>query len=254
MTAGNPTPNEEDDLFNFDDLFRGPSNAEPATGATPAPAATVTAPRAPASAVKPPVASATPAAANTPGQLPLVRPVTQRPQSATAPLAAALPAGLAPESRRSGALSLAAIVLATLVNLALVGVVWRSMSGMGSALREVGDQVARASESSAQPANDPELERQQVRDAEPQASEGEQALEAAARDLSLGDFERCRVRLHSLLCVIDRFDAKLRSRLTSRAQVMIADSYREQADRIERESATLSGESGFISVPKEPKR
>jgi hypothetical protein len=252
MTPGNPTPNEEDDLFNFDDLFRSPSKSEPATVA--APAASATATRAPAAVPKPLVASAAPAPANTPGQLPLVRPVTPKPQSAPVPQTEARTAMLEREPRRASALTFATLGLATLVNLALVGVVWRSMSGMGNALREVGDQVARASELSAEPAREPGHEWQAIMDAAPKSGEGEQALEAAAHDLAIGDFERCRVRLYSLLTVVDRFDVKLRSGLTSRAQVMIADSYREQADRVERESATHVGESGFLSVPGESQR
>lgn len=243
MTPGNPTPEEEDDLFNFDDLFRGPSKAESATATARVP------PALPKPA--PAAASAAPAVASTPSQLPLVRPVTPRPPVQTAPLAAAPPVI---EPRRAGGLNLAALGLATLVNLALVGVVWRSMSGMDSALREVGDQVARASEPSSSTANTPRHEWQQLMDAAPVSGEGEQALESAAHDLSLGDYERCRVRLYSLLAVVDRFDVKQRSRLTSRAQVLIADSYREQADRVERESATHAGESGFISVPGKAQR
>lgn len=257
MTPADPTLHEEEDLFNFDELLRSPSKVEPAASAAapaPAPSPAPATPRAQVLAPKPAAASAPPTIVNTPGQLPLVRPVAPTGPAPLSPQAAALSAMLEPQPRRVGALTLATLGIATLVNLALVGVVWRSMSGMGSALREVGDQVARASETSTEAPRTSPQEVQQLAVPAPTSLEGEQALDAAAHDLSLGDFEHCRARLYSLLTVIDRFDAKLRSSLSSRAQVMIADSYREQANRVEREALARSGESGFLSLPVEPHR
>ena len=259
MSTDSKQPSEDDDLFNFDDLFRAPSTGEPAVVTAPAVAQTVFAPapaaRTPVATAKP-TATVKPAAATQPtptnAQLPVVKAVA--PKVAEAPTAKlAAPLAMPPsETRRASPLTLVAVGMAMLVNLALIGIVWRSMSGMDAALREVGDHVARASE----PAAHEQIVKPQTWQAlvieAPTDGEAERALESAAADVRLGEFELARTRLYSLLSVIDRFDVKLRASLTSRAQVLIADTYREQADRVEHETAADAAQSGFMKLSQEP--
>jgi hypothetical protein len=235
VSSQNQAPDEADDLFNFDDLFRGSSQPE-SVGAGASTSAPLSAPR-------PTPTSPAPSSAAAPGQLPLVKAVAPKP-AAPAPAPSANPAAL---PRRFGAPTVALLLIATLANLALVGVVWRSMSGMGSALSAAVDKVANANESP--PATAPRAVEawEYLNIKVPTSNESKQALDAAAKDLSQGDFERARARLYSLLAVVDRFDVSLRAGVTSRAQVMLADSFREQADRIEAQGAARPAQSGFLT-------
>ena len=164
---------------------------------------------------------------------------------------------------RPRALSQILLACALLGNLALVGVVWRSMKDMSAALvrdeepatRSTGhdeDHLGAPPKHASQGApvsRAPEIE--PIGFAEPQGTapdpqEGELALETAAEEIRLGEFERARARLYSLLSVLDRFAPTERSGLASRAQVLVADSYRAQADELERQVA------GFVPADGSP--
>lgn len=164
---------------------------------------------------------------------------------------------------RPRALSQILLACAVLGNLALVGVVWRSMKDMSAALvrdeapatRSTGHDeehlVAPPKHASpdAPVRRAPEIE--PIGSAEPHGTapdpqEGELALETAAEEIRLGEFERARARLYSLLSVLDRFAPTERSGLASRAQVLVADSYRAQADALERQVA------GFVPADGSP--
>ncbi len=274
MTTGNISNDEEDDLFNFDGLSHGAKPNAPATKVAPGPAAPIpsVAPAAvqaatPVAHVVTTVPTAALPSANAPagralptqaigtqghvaGQLPLVMPVTAKTASAPISDAAAQIPTASRGKQRPPILTFAALLLATLVNVALVGIVWRSMSSMDSALKEVGERAGRVEEYT-QPA--PPAQRsawQDLSELAPKSDEGELALATAAEEIARGEYENARARLYSVLSVIDRFDAKLRSNLASRAQVLAADSYREQADRVEREAGAVAA-PGFVAESKE---
>lgn len=271
MTTGNISSNEEDDLFNFDGLSLGAKTGAAASAVAAAPAAPIapaaahastplahvasTAPAAALPTASSPVARPLPAqAAGTQGQaaaqLPLVMPVTAKPASAPSFEAAAQPQSSSRAKQRPSILTFAALVLATLVNVALVGIVWRSMSSMDSALKEVGARAGQIDEPSEPAPLTPSSAWKDLSLLAPKSDEGELALATAAEEIARGEYESARARLYSVLSVIDRFDAKVRSNLASRAQVLAADSFREQADRVEREAAAVAA-PGFVDGPKE---
>lgn len=274
MANDQAPPDDGDDLFNFDDLMR--DSAKPAAAQTPAAPATPvasggTAAQAPAQpapsasnpnhapnhpappSVAPQDKPAAPAVAK-----PVARTTTAAAQAQVAAVKAVVaktpepaPAREVPASRpRSNRWTLVAFAVATAVNLALVGVVWNSMSGVGDALRDVGENVARA-----QDGGEPRSSAwSQITLDAPKADEGELALETAAAEIERGEYERARARLYSLLSVLDRFDVDLRPNLAARAQVLAADSYRVQADAAEREILESSSRAGFVTPPSEEHR
>ena len=269
MATEDPSINEDDDLFNFDGLSR--STSEIATSATAATAtaaksAHATAPKVPAPALPTPVATkatserstaALPAAAapaapavltsTTPGQLPLVKPVVAK---AVEPRSAAPAAPLAPvraSGKRPAALTFGLLGIAMLLNIALVGVVWHSMSGADAqknpeALPVVHQSVPAPIAVVTKP---PAFQNLDIH--VPQPSEGELALAAATDEIKRGEYERARARMYSLLSVIDRFKIAERPNLAARAQVLAADAYREQADAVERQTISVHEAPGFVS-------
>ncbi len=270
MTTGNIT-SEEDDLFNFDGLSHGAkpnppapklatapvASAAPAAAqaATPVSHAASTAPAAALPLANAPAARALPtpvagAQGHVAGQLPLVAAQLAKPASTPTSEASAQVQTASRGKQRPSILTFAALLLATLVNVALVGIVWRSMSSMDSALKEVGERAGRVDEHT-DPA--PPVQPSTWKDLSslaPKSDEGELALATAAAEIARGEYESARARLYSVLSVIDRFDAKVRSNLASRAQVLAADSFREQADRVEREAGAIAA-PGFIDESKE---
>ena len=274
MTTDNISGDEEDDLFNFDGLSHGAkpmattqktasspvaqvATAAPALAQAATPAANVVsaAPAAALPSANAPTARALPTQAagtqgHVAGQLPLVMPVTAK--SAIAPISeAALQAPLVSRGKqRPSIITFAALLLATLVNVALIGIVWRSMSSMDNALKEVGERAGRVDEHT-EPATPTQPSAwKDLSELAPKSDEGELALATAADEIARGEYESARARLYSVLSVIDRFDAKVRSNLASRAQVLAADSFREQADRVEREAAAVAA-PGFVDGPRE---
>lgn len=274
MANDQAPPDDGDDLFNFDDLIRdSASPAAPHAAAAPvAPVSTAAGTPAPATASAPSGSSAqaAPAPVTPPNAAPqekpaapaVAKPVARVTTAAAQAQVAAVKAVVAkpPETAptrevpvprpRSNRWTLIAFAAATAVNLALVGVVWKSMSGVGDALRNVGENVARA-----QDGGEPRASAwSQITLEAPKADEGELALETAAAEIERGEYERARVRLYSLLSVLDRFDVDLRPNLAARAQVLAADSYRVQADAAEREMLEVSSRAGFVATPSEEHR
>lgn len=276
MSTEQTKHSEEDDLFNFDELdfgARAPGTAAPATAPAPTPAAPIPAkPTVAAAATKPIPSTATlPAATNVAPALPVPREIPRPTPAVASNAPAALPlvpavsnlftpapvaasntatASAPRERKRPASFTFLALCIVTLINLALVAIVWRSMSGMDKALENVGKQTAQlpgpeVAHSPAKPSAWQDLTIEA-----PRSDEGELALTTAREEIRRGDYERARARLYSLLSVIDRFEVKLRPNLAARAQVMAADSFREQADAIER--AAASGEApGFVNEGKE---
>ncbi len=262
MATDNPPINEDDDLFNFDEMNRGSSRAAVAStplaaapassiGAAVAPVVVATAPQpnatserviATASAAPlPQPAPAIPSRAP-PGQLPLVKPVVVKAAEPKVAASRPAPAKASVVRQRPAALTLALLAGALLVNVVLVCVVWRSMTGLDAALRQVGESVAHANDSTATNAAKQPSGWQDLEIKSPNSKEGEVTLAAAAEEVRRGEFERARARLYSLLSVIDRFDAAARPNLAARAQVLAADAYREQADALEHKSIASQAE------------
>ncbi len=145
------------------------------------------------------------------------------------------------EGRGAARVSPTAVLLAlvAICNLALVGVAWRSLGTVETAVSEVGmrlgEQVlAQASaqraapiESAAGPAAD--TWRPIEVDEKP---EGFQALELARDDIAQGAFARARRRLYSLLCVLDRVEPSRRTDVEARARLLVADCWRAEAERL----------------------
>ena len=239
--------NEDDDLFNFDDMFRRAGKTPAVTVPAVAKPALVSSEALAASSAL--SARATPIDSPPPGQIAHVKPVVPKLSEALVTAESGFVGQHAASSRRPGAWTLAALLVAAAIQLAFVGIVWRSMSGVGDALREVGDRVAHANELTA-------AEGQAWQDLSAQApapDEGEVALTEAAEEIRQGEYERARARLYSLLSVIDHFDASQRANLASRAQVLAADAFREQADALERALSKAPETSGFIDLPLEKK-
>ena len=258
--------NEDDDLFNFDDMkpdsAQAPIEASKPEGnvAVSIEAKPVATNQAAASKSSAEPARTTPAPApaipsrEPAAQLPLVKPVVfKQTEERVAPSIAEPPTAKVGRQRLS-VLTLLLLVLASLVNIVLIGIVWRSMSGMDKALNEVALRVAHANDSNAGDATKKKAAWQSLVVEAPNSDEGELTLAAAAQEIRHGEYERSRVRVYSLLSVIDRFDAKVRPNLEARAQVLAADSFREQAEAVERESASPAGARGVLDEATEQHR
>ncbi|MEO6711172.1 MAG: hypothetical protein ABI054_04210 [Planctomycetota bacterium] len=289
MATENPPINEEDDLFNFDDMNRGSSKAEVASA--PAPARAPVAPAAELKSVAAPVAApvkanadhghAAPAASPAPalstaanpihapapvpvapkaaaGQLPLVRPVTLK-VAEPLPLRTAV-VSIGTPRKRPGLLTLCLIGLALLVNVGLVGVVWRSMASTDDVPRNLSEHLPSAADPTPHSlvnvaptvATRPPSPAWQNLDIQaPVLGEADVALAAATEEIRRGEYENARSRLFSLLSVLDRFETNTRPNIAARAQLLAADAYREQADALESRQASDVAASGFLDPPKE---
>ncbi|HTF87802.1 MAG TPA: hypothetical protein VK843_05290 [Planctomycetota bacterium] len=287
MATENPPINEEDDLFNFDDMNRGSSKAEvvsaPAPARAPVAAAAAVEVKPVAAPVAAPVkasadhghvapahspapaASAAPSPVHAPapvpvapkapaGQLPLVKPVTVK-------VAEPLPARpapvsiAAPRSKRPGLLTLGLIALALMVNVGLVGIVWRSMSSADDVPHNLPEHLPLAADPippslphvappvATKPPS-PAWENLDIK--APVLGEADVALAAATEEIRRGEYENARSRLFSLLSVLDRFEASTRPNIAARAQLLAADAYREQADALEHRQAADVAASGFL--------
>ncbi len=253
MTTETTPLDEADDLFSFDDMMAPGPQQSPVQSPVQPPAQ----PSAKAPATEPEIVAVSP------------EPVAARPEPVAAKaepikvhadkapvavvqekpkLAAASPRA----AQRPSPLTLVAVLVACLLNLALIGVVWRSMSGVGNALREVGDRVAHATEIAAVATPQQPSAWKGNSILAPASDEAELALEMARAEIQNGEFERARARIYSLLSVIDRFEARLRGSIAARAQVLAADSYREQANALEHPSH--AGTAGFIRASTEKKQ
>lgn len=130
----------------------------------------------------------------------------------------------------------ALLALVALGNLALVGVAWRSLDTMGTAIGEVGSRlgeqplVRAAAQPPAAGAGAPAVDawRPVEVDDEP---EGRQTLELARGDMEQAAFGRARRRLYSLLCVLDRLEPAERADIEARARLLVADCWRLEAER-----------------------
>ncbi|HUR28975.1 MAG TPA: hypothetical protein VM509_12370 [Planctomycetota bacterium] len=234
--ANPPITSENEDLFDFDNDRHA--------------AATPSAPV----AAKPAVLQEAPSVAPTqlPPAQPLVEHVAVTRPAPPAPVVEPRPP--ARTERKNNLPTRALLALAILVNVALVGVVSNSMSGMRSALQEVGE-IARRSNAEGAHGKSGEKAAWQELDLEKSASaEAETALTTAALEIRRGEYERARARLYSLLSVIDRFPPSARSNLAARAQVLAADAYREQADAVERQLTTAEPLGQFLEAAPEEKR
>lgn len=234
-----PTTDEEDDLFNFDN---GRYVASPSSSV----------------AVAPPPAAQEPASAP-PSQLPLARPVVERVVEPRPVLPAPVVATQVPVQAprvevASSRLTRVLLALAVAGNIALVGLVWSSTSGMRSALQEVGEIARRSTVPDTKVAEVKPAAWQELDLKKSVSAEGDTALDVAAEEITRGEYERARGRLYSLLSVIDRFPAGVRSNLAARAQVLVADAYREQADALEREATSVENLGRFLDAKPEEKK
>lgn len=235
---------EEDDLFNFDELIPSTPTVAPAPAATskhdddameavlgPAPVASKPAAAEPQRA-KPQPAAPLPTPA---------RPETQaRPEAqATArsepqPNVVATPTTVVTTSRSSGWL-VGALALIGVSNLALVGLVWRSIDRSDARPAQVAPHVVEE-----YPRTDERVDREPSTTARlPSAfdvrPEGEETLETARTAIERGDHQRARELLHGLLAVADRLPDHVRLDVEARATFLIAESFRAQADALEAE-------------------
>ncbi len=170
--------------------------------------------------------------------------------AAAAPGAAAIPTAdllAAPSTGRSGRYvwqesgdrkgaspTVWVLVLVAACNLALVGVAWRSLGTMETAIDKVG---ARLSDpllvTPADGSDEPRGEAPATTWRPPEVStapEGRQTLELAREDLERGAFGRARRRLYSLLAVLDRVEVSEREDVEARARLLVADSWRLEAE------------------------
>ncbi len=174
---------------------------------------------------------------------PPLAPARTRPPLVTAPLSSldadptlppppvlgsAAPAGRRPALGSTILTALAAIVLVNLAMLAYVAHTLRSVKGLASS---GGEQVLALGSPAAEPsarasrAEDPLVASQVA-----QAPQGVQALARAREALELGEFERARQILYALLAVVDRIAPGERREIEAQARLLVADSWRLEAD------------------------
>lgn len=233
MNADEPLDDLNEDLFDFDELLRDAELFGDATDAQAAP------PEAAPAAALPAVAAAT--ATHRPPRRPPPVPPRTVPVAVAAvesgPFAAAVHAAQ-PEPRtqvrvsRGLALTLCG---AAALNLTLLVLVFEALGTVRGMARESERPAADASA-------EPERGLRPEGDSIAPPDEGVAALERAAELSANGEHQRARESLYALLAVCDRLSAESRLDVEARARLLIADSWRLEADALESELAALASE------------
>lgn len=252
---------ENEDLFSFDELTEPKATVGDA-GAI-APATTGAAPafsninEEAMAAVLGPAPTSAPAVAAVPA--PDTAPVVGGTSAPAAPAPKAPPVtelGRFKLDFRGSPVLLAALALFALGNLALIGLVWKSMSTFQASLEArpsvATDSHGNSNTGSGAPSGDPHAGASSTADAprppaqlEPKP-EGEETLANARQAIDRGDFEGARRMLYGLLAVADRWEPARRADLEARATIAIADSYRLQADALAAEPAPPAKTPGEV--------
>ncbi len=211
LATGTPPPETDEDLFNFVELAQSaPKPALPAT----APSAKDSAPSTLAQVDSP---KTEPAPATSPTGTPQVV--------------------LAPAGTRFSMTPLAAGLFGALIaaNVALMLFAWNSVSATRDLVLDVAHDVREASadlrEESSQRSAAAAKASQPAFGALP---EGYRTLELARERIAQGEHARARRMLYGLLAVIDRIEPPAREELEAQAGFLIADSYRIEADSLEK--------------------
>ncbi len=247
--AGANSIDEEDDLFNFDEL----SEPAIATEATPTAAQSAVKPLdvhtedamfavlgpapLPMSASSASNAKHAPVGAPTVVPVQAAKPSSVAPSTSVAPPAQTANVSMVATSKLS-ATTIAVLAGVALVNLMIVGLVWKSMSTIQTSVERIQTHVAEATDR----LPIPDVKRAELPHAPTIPSalqaepEGDETLERARLAMDRGDFEGARRTLNELLCVADRWPAKTREDVEARASFMLGDTYRMQADALEARS------------------
>lgn len=130
------------------------------------------------------------------------------------------------------------LVLIAVLNLGLVAFVVRALSTVQSTVVDVGQRVVESSDSVREEAS--ALVADFKTSALPVVAdrpEGLTALERARAQFEVGAWENGRQTLFALLAVIDRVPPQVRANVEARARFLLADSWRLEADALERDAA-----------------
>lgn len=249
-----------EDLFDFDELLRditqdtdelgaafdavlattSPAPEEPVGASASQPPAPLPAPTHRVRPVPPPLAppaAVVPAPAQSPQP---TRPAAPAAASATQPVAA-LPATATTTVLQRITLSpglIAVMVLFAVLNLGLVAVVVRAFTSVQSTVVDVGHQVVQSSEAVREEASALVADhRESVLPVVSDRPEGLTAIERARAQFELGAWESGRQTLFALLAVIDRVPSEVRGNVEARARFLLADSWRLEAEALERQFA-----------------
>ncbi len=211
LATGTPPPETDEDLFNFVELAQ--------------------------SAPKPALPAAAPAAKDSaPSTLAQVDAPKTEPAPATS-LTGTPQVVLAPAGTRFSMTPLAAGLFGALIaaNVALMLFAWNSVSATRDLVLDVAHDVREASadlrEESSQRSAAAAKASQPAFGALP---EGYRTLELARERIAQGEHARARRMLYGLLAVIDRIEPPAREELEAQAGFLIADSYRIEADSLEK--------------------
>jgi hypothetical protein len=251
-----------EDLFDFDELLRditqdtdelgaafdavlattSPAPEEPVGASGSEPPAPLPAPTLRVRPVPPPLA---PPAAVVPA--PAQAPQPARPTTpAAAPASAAQPVAALPATATTTVLQritlspglIAVMVLFAVLNLGLVAVVVRAFTSVQSTVVDVGHQVVQSSEAVREEASALVADhRESVLPVVSDRPEGLTAIERARAQFELGAWESGRQTLFALLAVIDRVPPEVRGNVEARARFLLADSWRLEAEALERQFA-----------------
>lgn len=120
---------------------------------------------------------------------------------------------------------LVVLVAVTLLNIAAVGLTWRTSRKLERTVSDVGRDVINTAEDIRDETAERSREIEQLVQpiVAPDSAE-DQSLKWAQEDLALGDFTMARKRLYGLLAVIDSFDERIRTDVEARASFLLADS------------------------------
>lgn len=253
----------EDDLFDFDELLReisqDPDELGAAFDAVLATTSGASDPFAAPAAEQPPAPLPAPTHRVRPTPPPLApapvvatahAPQPVRPVAPAAPVqpapqpVAALPASVVTTVLQRITLSpglIAVLVLFALLNLGLVAVVVRAFTSVQSTVVEVGHQVVQSTDAVREEAS--ALAADYHESALPVVSdrpEGLTAIERARAQFEVGAWESGRQTLFALLAVIDRVPPEVRGNVEARARFLLADSWRLEAEALERQFAPQS--------------
>ncbi len=242
--ATTPADDLDEDLFHFDEVA---AEAVRAPVEIDLPASTPSAATAPAASQPAPQPVAGAKTASQPLHEPLVAgarpaPVPARsgqnagpfpasPAEATAAAATAggvaHPSGRAPRSRSYGRWTWVALAGAIGINLALVGLCWKSLRAVQGAVVDIGHHVM--ARNSVEVPTQPTQTRSEGWEVSSPRSADADPLERAQEEMEQGQFAPARRRLYALLAICDRLERAERADFEVKARFLIAESWRKQA-------------------------
>ena len=256
MTADQlPQENFEEDLFHFDEVTAAAVRAplaletEPAMGVTSAAAPIPAMGSKTASMPTPEPIEGTAQRATTPTLVPAMasaRPMEIKAESQTTHSTATAAGASTPVVAARGKLRLspwtwAALSGAAVMNLAVVGLCWKSLRAVQGAVVDIGHQVmsgagerVEAAGPAATPRNNWSMPAE--------ASSAQSTLERVESELEAGQYSQARQRLYTLLAVCDRLEVDDREEFEVRSRFLLAESWRRQAAQLELELGAQLGE------------